>query len=195
MDDVIFILPSRYDMNIQMFVVKQKNNMSHHCSCNSEGSSFEIIDVDALLVSFDGLRSEEYATRNIFISEGRKIAAVGTVKGDKGCAVFPIFGVPAEICWDIEKLEIDLPNIEVVVSLKIKVAGMEAMRVKLTMKCDVTRSESCLFEVDREFTSESFGKDCNWKCLVKCAPGCASCGVNYWCWAGCAIVCVGKCCL
>jgi hypothetical protein len=36
--------------------------------------------------------------------------------------------------------------------------------------------------------------NCDFGCLLSCAPGCSSCGTNVLCWLGCAGLCALRCC-
>ncbi|QDV71914.1 hypothetical protein K2D_00330 [Planctomycetes bacterium K2D] len=171
------------------------------CGCNSRGSAPAIVQLS--LDSLASLKSqaaesapEGYTTQRLWMIGSRPVLATGTADGKKGCVTIPQLGVPIKLCWEIKDADLIPPEVSVRIRVTISVANTEYFSALLVFKCDnLLNPSSCTVSIEGEHSLlEAFGPSCDWSCLRDCAPGCLSCGTNYWCWAGCAGACIFRCC-
>lgn len=180
------------------------------CGCEqSDLSSFQVVDYEeySSLVQSLGLAqpaalgtmtvgSDTYDTHKFFLVDSKMAVAAGTQGGERGCATIPLAGIPVRMCWNIQGT-ISLPIADVTIALTFSLGNVVYYSVTYRVKCsNLPDLSSCEAELVTEtVNSGAFAiKGCNWRCLRRCAPGCISCGTNYWCWAGCAASCVLRCC-
>ncbi len=141
-----------------------------------------------------GVRLRENMVDKTFIIGSRALSAAGTEDGSEGCVTVPIFGIPIRICWEFEQLSVHFPKVNLAIKLVATVGDTEYLSGVLRINCpDIAQPAQCeitFATADRGW----FDPDCDWGCFRMCAPGCVTCGTNYWCWAGCAVACVTQCC-
>lgn len=181
------------------------------CGCGNQSSepSFSVVDYEdySSLVQSLGLPAptalgtmsaggQSYDTHKFFLIDNKMAMAAGTPGGEKGCATIPMGGVPIRMCWDIQGA-INFPKADVTIELSFSIGSVVYYTIKYRVKCsNLPDLSSCETELITEnVNSQAYAvRACNWSCLRRCAPGCVSCGTNYWCWAGCAASCLLRCC-
>lgn len=174
------------------------------CGCNTgqnrarddfEFKSFAWDEISAVQ-SLAAEKAGQFPSEQLWSTASGLYPARGTEDGRAGCVEIPFFGVPIEICWEIEKLAIDYPSVELVIKVTVRSQDVIWWEVTFTLACkDVFDPRTCRVETSNEkATYAAFKPGCDWSCLATCAPNCISCGTNYWCWARCALGCILRCC-
>jgi hypothetical protein len=176
--------------------------MSSGCSCGGGRAErgFEIVDASTLtgFLASASSANASYTAQKVVRVGDRLAVASGTADGMKGCFSFAVFGFPAQACWEILKLNVNVPKVEVEVNFDLSIGGLPAVTRTVTIVCDnVFSPDTCKVTIvpDRQTAAFRPLDACDWSCLVRCAPGCVSCNQDPWCWAACAFKCVIGCCL
>ncbi|MCA9103591.1 MAG: hypothetical protein KDA63_20705 [Planctomycetales bacterium] len=171
------------------------------CECGSQcgGSVIQQLDLETLS-SLKAFASESAPrgceTQRVWMIGEQPTIANGAADGKRGCVTIPYLGIPIKLCWEIKEADLIPPEVSVRTRITIAVAEVEYLSATMVVKCnDIAQPSTCSMSVEDDHVLKSILKpSCNWGCLAKCAPGCISCGTDYWCWAGCAATCALKCC-
>jgi hypothetical protein len=171
--------------------------MTEQSQCETRHLQFRVIDhkafEEARSLAQSGVRLRENMVDKTFIIGNRALAAAGTEDGSEGCVTIHFFGIPVRLCWEFQELSISFPGVSAEIKLTASAASIEYSGIMKIHCPDITQPAGCQIT----FTPAErgwFDPDCDWGCLRNCSPGCISCGSNYWCWAGCAVACVARCC-
>ncbi|KAA0141566.1 hypothetical protein FYZ48_04095 [Gimesia chilikensis] len=171
------------------------------CGCNSGTENTFITQLD--LDSLNNLKSvaqektpTDFSTQKLWIVGSQPVIATGTADGKRGCVTLPYLGIPVKLCWEIKEFDPIPPEVSVKTRITVSVKDVEYFSAILVVKCEnITNLSTCEVSLENDYALEAaFKPKCNWSCLRKCAPGCITCGSDYWCWAGCAGSCILKCC-
>ena len=171
------------------------------CGCGNSETGLDIQQLD--LESLTAIRAvasasatEGQETQRLWMIGGQPSIATGTADGKKGCVTIPYLGIPIKFCWEIKDADLIPPEVSIRIRVTISVSDVEFFSAILVFHCDNILSPStCSVAIEGEHALvPALAPRCNWGCLRNCAPGCISCGTNYWCWAGCAASCVFRCC-
>lgn len=170
------------------------------CQCNSGGNSIiSQLDLESL-ASLKTLASKNasdgYSTQRLWMVGSQPAIATGTTDGRRGCVTVSYLGIPVKLCWEIKEADLIPPEVSVKTRISVSVADVEYFSAILVVKCDnILNPASCNITIEGEHAlMAAFSPRCDWSCLRNCAPGCVTCGSDYWCWAGCAGSCILRCC-
>lgn len=171
------------------------------CSCGGSDSPSLIQQLDlSSLANLQTLAARDAAdgqnTQRLWMIGSQPTIASGTADGKKGCVTIPHLGVPVKLCWEIKEIDPIPPEVSIKIRVAISVAGIEYYSAILVLKCDnIANPSTCTVSVEGDNALDAALRPrCNWGCLRQCAPGCISCGTDYWCWAACAGSCILRCC-